>query len=155
MRSLKPGGLASDSRIRVIRERAGVVLTTNLRCDATEPGSWAGKIRSGGHIAAGTKVMSFLIHANGSGRGTLHLSGGVTFETPILGLIIGNELLDASDGAVGLEGVEYPHGGQLRGWFDGDGDDRITLSEDRRTVSVVSHTGRWVDQVRVITAADR
>lgn len=151
--SVRAGALVSGETAVIFYETARRSLTAPLRCDATAPGRFVmGGARSPGQIAAGTTVNCFFIHANTSGK-VAHLTGSVTFPTEILGIIVDAHDLDASDGVLGRPGVSYPTGGKFRGFFDGDHDDEITVSRDRRTLSFTSHTGKWVDQVRVITAA--
>jgi hypothetical protein len=155
VKSLKSGDCTSETRLYIIRERQGLALPAGLECDATGSGAWAGSLDPSHQalLPAGTTVNSFIIHADHSRPDVIHLSATVMFPTVILGIIASNPRLDTSDAVVGSNAVVYPTGGQWRQWFDGDSGDFITVSDDRRTLTVRSHTGRWVDQVRIITSA--
>ena len=83
-------------------------------------------------------------------------TGSVTFDTPILGIIVTDALLDASDAALKNPGTVYPYNVVYRG-LELDNQDQVTVSVsgDNRTVSFdFLKAGSMVDQVRVLTAME-
>ena len=102
-------------------------------------------------IAAGTVVSSFYVHQdNDEGmHGTPRRNGSITFDADVIGIIVMPRRLIASDAAVGLSTVDYGR----RSWrgleFNQDG---VTLSLDRRTVTIEQRTTHNRDHVRIITA---
>ncbi len=152
--SVRSGSLVSADKVWLIAESEKCELFAPLQCDSTQ----AGRVRSGapgtaGTIAAGTKVSSYLLHADTPDGATAKLEGQITFSTPILGLIYDEKTLDASDAVVGKYQMAYPNGGKWRGWFDGSTTDWIEISADRLTVAFRSDTAKWVDQIRIVTDA--
>jgi hypothetical protein len=142
--------------VRLVAERFDVELGQALECDYSAPGEYRAESPTGASVAAGTRLRSYLLHANSPDGAVRRLEGSVTFRAEVLGVIASRPFLDASDEIAGLPSVHYPTGGQWRGWFDGDRDDWISISPDRRTVSFRSHTGQWVDQMRILVrVADR
>ena len=89
-------------------------------------------------------------------------AGSITFDRPVLGITVGligyqkvngpGNTLDLSDGPLGLPGTVY-------GFNPVDltpgvvGSDTLTLSPDRRTVSMRLSTGEDSDNMRIVTAA--
>lgn len=153
----RPVSVAKDQfelngRLRVIHERidqldqslsldieASPGLVVNLGSPAPLPG---------GALAAGTAFTSFLLHfdAEQSGGGNERLIGSVTFAAPILGLLIDEASLDASDLLLGVAG-EFDLGDRALGDLGGVGvsADLLTLNFDL-TVAQAALT-----QFRVLT----
>jgi hypothetical protein len=81
----------------------------------------------------------------------------VTFSTDILGVILrqGNRNLTDSDGPLGAPGTDYPGAdgrGLELGAASNPDSDQVTLSADRRTLTVHLAVAGVVDEIRVITA---
>ncbi len=151
--SVEPGRLVSNEKVRLFIECVDRVLEAGVVCDATEPGpARPGSPGVGGTLEPGKRVCAYLLHANiGAGR-TARMEGEVTFPSEILGVVWDRGHLDASDAPLGHPTTVYPTGGQWRGWFDGDSEDWVAISDDRRTLSFRGQTARWLDQLRVVTA---
>ena len=86
-----------------------------------------------------------------------YFSGSWTFSSDILGVIAADSRLDATD-VLGRSGTLLPTGDANRGFdfWAGTGtanDEEITISADRRTLTIQAHTGNGLDQLRVIVAA--
>lgn len=152
--SVQAGDLESDDVIRVFQEWETFLLPEDIEVDITEPGTVTNAdVPSVGTIAAGTFVDVFFLHSDPIGSTLIELSGSVTFNRDILGVIISNERLDASDDPLGHPGTLYPTGLDNRGTaVNSEMFDSITLSSDLRTLSVDMRVGSVIDQVRVLTA---
>jgi hypothetical protein len=111
-------------------------------------------------------VRSYLLQLDPIGR--LHkkdpnktrVMGQLTFDRPIVGLIGSTAKLDMTDGVLGHPRGEYPK--TQRGIeptrpadLPDSGRDVVTLSQDRRTLSLDLSAGSAVDQIRVVVQASR
>src|SRR5258708_13127474 len=123
--------------MRVFNGRRGVSLATwGGAGDATAVGTYSSVASlTPGTISAGTLVDSYYLHADpvGASQNVGQLEAGeVTFPTNVLGLIVLDPGLSASDAAVGAPGTSYPPGG--RALELGSPTDTAILSPNRRTV---------------------
>lgn len=156
--------LVSDSQIVAFAEQQGVVLPQNLTFNITQPGTApeADAINtSPGDILSGTRVDSFLVHFE-SGTGTqstpVLLSGSITFDRDVLGVAVFDRRLNESDSVLGSLSTFYPTENrelEIRagGIVGVSGNDSITLSEDRRTVTFNFGNTGGPDQARIVVAA--
>lgn len=133
----------------VFREREGLELAGSVSADAAEPGDYvAGDDLGSVDVAAGTTVDVYYLHLNEVAAGTGMLEGQATFSGEILGVQVLPARLAGFDGALGIDGLEYPNRGD-RG-VELNGDDRFSISEDRRTLEVRVLAESGLDQLRVI-----
>jgi hypothetical protein len=150
------GALESTSEIRLFAEAQGVVLSGALTVDVRAPGFYDETTDlTPGTIAAGTRVWSWLLHFDTAGNTSAHLSGAITFDRKILGLIFLDGSLDASDAAVGLGTTAYPAGFTARGTELGPSaaGDKLEILAGRRTLDVNRlNVALGIDQVRVVLA---
>jgi hypothetical protein len=111
-----------------------------------------------GKVDAGTWIDCYLLHADIEGEtGLLPLSGDVTFDNPILGVIVKDSTLGSSDSIVGRSTTDYAEWGgtvHFRGldFFEDTSrgiQDYITISGN--TVTLDIKAGNKMDEVRVIT----
>ncbi len=168
--SVEPDEFDSDDTIFLFEEQTDVVLSSDLDVDIKNPGTfdWTKLVTpvDGGTILAGTSVHSYFIHFDpASDGGAEPLTGSVTFDTDILGLIVLNAALNDSDPILGAQNEEeptiYPTGDpgrrmELDCCADPENFDVVFLSSDRRTVEVTVFTDNdSVDQIRVVTAAEQ
>src|SRR5258708_32912148 len=142
--------------MRLFNERRGVSLsTTGVAVDATAVGTYSSVASlTPGTISAGTLVDSYYLHADpvGASQNVGQLEAGeVTFPTNVLGLIVLQPRLSASDAAGGAPGTSYPPGG--RALEVGSPTDTAILSADRRTVTLHVSTSTESDYVPVVTPA--
>ena len=143
--------LESDGEIVIFNEVVDLTLQAPLALDATRPQLYnsLGDLH-GGSIAAGAVVNSHLIHFDPVGGGNVTRSATFVFQSDILGLLVQDAQLDASDAVLGAEGTAYPNGTPRA--TDLSNGDRITLSGDLRTLSVTLTSAGGLDQIRVITS---
>ncbi len=147
----------SNTHIRVFEERTAEPLPSDLTVDFSEPGLYdeLADLPPGGVVlAAGTPVMSHLLHFDTVGSDERTRTGSVTFDSDVLGVSLEANALDASDSALGAPGTVYPTGMPRRAWEIGGTVGEIDLSADRRTVTVTGIVDQWSDQVRVLTASN-
>lgn len=154
--SVQLGALESDTQIQFFAEKRGGSLSNSVGVDITTAGAYSSAARlSPGNISAGTIVDSYYLHADpvGASNNVEQLeAGAATFPTDILGVIVLDPSLTASDPAVGGFGTSYPNGG--RALELGSPTDTAILSPDRRTITLHLSNSSATDDVRVITAAN-
>ena len=155
--SVVPGALESNHQIRAFDELQQFVLPVDVIVNITSPGRYdePGDLTPG-VIATGTDVDSYLLHADKLGLGgNKLLTGSVTFDEAILGVIVLGSALRSSDAVLGAPGTTYP--GSMWNPFRGlelrRCQDFVIVEPDLRTIQVHFRVGWAVDQIRVITAA--
>ena len=159
--SVKAGVTESDIQIIVFEEEQYYDLSLDLAVDIVSAGTYTGPdaILTPGIISAGTRINSYMIHFDPDQQDRVPFSGSVTFEEPILGLIVLNEesyeTLNLSD-YLGAFGTLYPTRFERRTELlapnPTNPQDQVILSTDRKTVTVTLLTSeKWQDQVRIIT----
>ena len=159
-----PGRYEDSDHILAFPERSRVLLKSDLEVNVTEPGQYI-RVRRWGKrsIAAGQMVRSYLLQLNPIGEFTrgevsgARVIGQITFDRPILGLIGGTTLLTSTDEQLGHPLGDY--GDTRRGIeptrpddLPDSGRDNVTLSRDRRTLSLDLSASSAVDQIRVVVA---
>ncbi|MFK8015074.1 MAG: hypothetical protein AB8G17_06505 [Gammaproteobacteria bacterium] len=151
--SVAVGALESDTVIAAFRERRVRTVTGPLALDITTPGNYdiTTPGLSPGNVPAGTTIATYMLHADAIGVGSATLTGSVTFDERILGLLVTDAGLDATDGQLGAAGTVYPTAVVQRG-MDFPSGDKVGLSADRRTVFLTDVVFDVVDQIRVVTA---
>lgn len=154
--SVVTGELESDASIFVFAERSGLVLpqivNVNISLPGTSPNE-SGRNLSPATIPAGTRINTYYIHYDKIGTGQAQsATGSVTFDEEILGLIIGGVGLLGTNALIGLPSTAYPPGQDHQQVELGDGSS-VTLSADRRTVSVTLRVTCCADNIRVLTVA--
>ena len=167
---LYQGDLESNTYLSAFDELQNVVLPSDLTVGFMPPVDPPGTLPDDpvGFIAAGTSVSSHLIHFDPVGNWfdkdtKVTLTGWVTFDAPILGVIGGVNQLDNTDSntsghpaaniPLGLPNVHYGWDG-VRGIEIGDYADTIQiLASDLHTIYVDFTVADYgIDQIRVITA---
>ena len=145
--------LESDTQIRAFDERQAVTLGAPLAVNISAPGVYDDPADlTPATIPAGTVISSHLIHYDIVFQGVaVEATGTVTFRDRILGVIINDGDVDASD-FLGAPGTIYPPAGvQFRG-AELDENDLIEVGCDFVRVELESF--QILDHVRVITAHD-
>ena len=144
--------LESNSEAFVFTERSGVLLNSDLIVDVLDAGTTVtgSNNDSPGPIPSGTLVNSLFLHFDPSRLASV--SGAVTLDQEILGVILSASNLDASDNLLGGLETVYPTGLASRGVVLEASDDSITLSADRRTLTYNLAAQNSTDQLRIITA---
>ena len=176
-RSVLQGVFEHNEYILVFREKADLILTEAVRVNAVGPGKYRTKRRPEDPpgtaiavrvdqperetlhtLAAGTRVSSYFVHfdpVRGGGAKGVHRRGSIRFEQPVLGVIIATRHLVPSDGMLGHPGTRYETTDFAIARNGLEPDDRMTLSEDRRTVYLQLGAGTSVDHVRILVAVGR
>lgn len=151
-----------DIHVIVIPERRDFIVPVRLPADIREPGTYEKDnliLPRPLESNPGTTVRSFLLRYNPVGKletpNFKRFEGSVTFDRPVLAIIASSKKLDLTDLTCSYDPLPLSEDDRrLRGLERGqppNPSDRVTLSEDRRTVSVVFYAGESVDEVRVIT----
>jgi len=162
----------SDSEVFVLPEGYAQTLDEPIAVNITTSGVFRTQADlTDVEIPAGTRVKCFLLQFNpieqGNGQGqfsterpdTSNLNpddlkrvvGEITFDRPVLGLIVRGDDLRSSDGVFSERGGRIPQKGRALELYGTPRDDIISLSEDRRTVKLdLSAFGFFSDHVRVI-----
>jgi hypothetical protein len=151
--------LMSNNRIYVFPE-GSVALANKLHVDITKMGDYQKKADlTPGDIPANTKVDSFFLHffpPPDQGLGTVERSGSITFNRDILGVIVLDGSLDASDPVLGVARTTYPTNVLGRGLElvpNADARDVVLVSQDLRGISVDLRDGKTInryDELRII-----
>lgn len=160
------GLVQSNTDIFVLPEGYARMLSEPLRVNVTSPGkSRVAADLSPADVPAGTRVKSFLLQfrpldPGGEGEPPTtqpnpeelkRIVGEITFNRPVLGLIVVGDDLRASDGLFSERGGQFPQKGRALELSGTPRDDTITLSEDRHTVTLdLAAFGIFGDHVRVI-----
>lgn len=151
----------SDHDIYLVPEGHVATLSRPLRVNMTEPGEYVTEdTLTVSEIPVGQRLRSFMLffHPEISGRRQpdKQVTGSITFDSPVLGLIVLQEELQASVrrfGRFGPRDVREGHQLELTGEEDSD---VITLSEDRRTITLkLTSQARFAELTRVLVDASQ
>lgn len=148
------GKLESDSAIRFFPERFNYVLPAPLAVSQIDAN---GFVQGGAVLPQGTKVNVYYVHADlvGDGQGKL-LSGAVTFDTPVLGVLVTGAELNATHNGMGA--TWHPTIKTTYGTRDDQGleaGDRISFTPAQNRLDFGLSGNTDTDQIRIITAATR
>jgi hypothetical protein len=147
-----------DNDIVIFPEAERIHLRQPIGVDSIRPGELLrGQATEGHTIPSGSKIRSYLLQFNPTIKQTerIILTGEITFNQPIAGIIWNADRLAQTDAVCGAEASQYEFPG--RGVEPprterppGAGRDRIFLSEDRRTLKVKLNCSVHLDQIRVL-----
>ncbi len=149
----------SDNEIFVVPEGYVTMLAKPLKVNIASPGEYVrGETLTEAELPAAQVVRSFILHFHPEHDGKRpnfeRTTGSITFDRPVLGLIVlHKELVASASRFSGRKAGEFLEHRQLEltGTHAGD---VITLSKDRRTVSLdLVAPGQFSDLVRVIVDA--
>ncbi len=158
---LRLGTWESNTAVRVFGERQNLALSNPLAVDITVPGTSGQSPNanvSPGTVLMGTRIDSFYLHFDNIGEGNIRLAGSITFDSPILGILVGleggvvtgspNNSLGTTNGVLGLPGLTYGYEGiDLFNISD-----QLTLGTNLRTISFNFGTALSADNMRIVTA---
>lgn len=162
--SLLKDVVQSNVNIFAYQEKQGVLLNTGLLVNFAGIGTYQPALTNEAAaivLGAGNVVDSYLFHFDmffiSSGIRAL---GSVTFDSEILGIIGSHIPLVNSDGLLGNPGTLYETSTPVFGGRGLEGAnfsvplsrDWITISSDRRTLTLDLGVGDWFDDVRVVVA---
>lgn len=146
--NVRQGQLTSLTNSFLFQEQAGATLAGPLTVNATAPGTYtsAPVVSS---LTTGTVFDSFYFHVD-AGANVRSYTSVLTFDSNILGLIFGSqELVDSN--FLGVPTTLYstsPVGNQL---FELSTSEFITVSADRRTLTITNQVNGGLDDMRILT----
>jgi negative regulator of sigma E activity len=163
-----PEGIAGqrdDFHVLVSPEKRHVSLNRPLQADLITPGTfvadhWNAKKSVTLSSSASTgSLSSYLLHARverpiTSKTDHVHYQGSVSFAEPVIAVIASQNFMKKCDDLFATgpwKQIELPINNRgLEGNLEAPAD-RVTLSPDRRTITIDIHTGYGIDELRVLT----
>lgn len=147
--SVVQGDLESLDTLFLFREQAEVTLTTPLKVDIDAPGTYTfDALPPLGSIPAGARIASFYGHFDTlDTREWRRAAGELTFSQPILGIATNEDTLNSSD-FLGAPLTIYTIA-RATDFYDSGKPDAMTVSSDRRTVSLDVQTLPATDNFRI------
>ncbi|MFN3167862.1 MAG: FecR domain-containing protein [Phycisphaeraceae bacterium] len=167
--SVQAHRLEHDDQAFMFKERQGVRLDRALPVSFAEPGRYVRFGKPPHAIAADARVDSYFVHFDRVGIAEHNdlepIGGSITFDRPVVGIIVNDALLDASDPIFQRPGTRYPGQHTDRGLEYRPRDpahysdlsrfqDSVVLSDDRRTVILHLETSSNIDQLRIIVQSE-
>ncbi len=153
--SVLPGAIQSQVNASIFYEST-TTLAAPLSVDIIAPGTYnLADPDNPGAIPAGTTVNSYFLHHESVANQLSTVVVAGTFPTPILGVIINETYMDASDPILGNPGTLYPTGLDFRGLelpYTSLAD-VVFWSGNQVFISVKSTTADVLDQIRIVTTA--
>ncbi len=156
--SLVPGALENNRTMYAFDERQGVRLTQDVAVDFGDPGAytrneiWPAMTAHSRTVPAGTWVNSHYVHMDVTTPRATTLRGTITFDSDILGVIVTDARLLATDGTLGAPGTVYA--GAARRTIELENADRLVISANRRTIDItMALSDGPLDEFRVLTAS--
>lgn len=152
----------SNTSIFAYQEKQGVLLNTTLFVNFTGTGTYHPALTNeaaNSLINAGSIVDSYLFHFDILYQGSnIRALATITFDSDILGIIGSHNPLVSSDTLLGIPGTLYETtqpGAGGRGLEGADfstslSRDWITISGDRRTLTLDIGVGDWFDDIRIV-----
>lgn len=156
-------GLQSSDFMLLFAERKGAMIPAGQRANIVRAGVYSqpGKL-SETTVSSGKRVDSYLLHFDPfptstarDARGTgVQLDGTVSFSRPVVAVMAVANTLQQTDRHLGVPDTTYVQN-SYRG-LEMNEFDRITLSEDRKTVSVslFVHGTIGLDEVRILVESE-
>lgn len=163
--SLKKDVVQNNTSIYAFREQQNVLLTSILLVNFTSTGTYHPAVTNEAptsEISAGTRLDSYIFHFDIFYTGsTLRALGTATFDNEILGIIGTHSTLVSTDSWLGNPGTLYETTTPTFGGRGLEGTDFslaaardwITISADRKTVTLDLGAGDWFDDIRVLVAS--
>lgn len=151
----------SDNEIFVRPEGPPLRLTDKLQVNVSEPGACATiDDLTPATVEANRMVRSYILHYSPESqlgpRRAKRLVGSITFASPVIGLMVVHDQLAASSRRFGRRGAGEANQRRELNLSGDETGDRITLSEDRKTITLdLIAPGRTSDLVRVIVEGRR
>jgi hypothetical protein len=156
--SLATEALENNTRMWAFDERAGVRLASPVEVEFADPGAytrneiWPAMTIHERTIPAGTWVNSHYVHMDVSTPVATTLRGTITFDSDIIGVIVTDRRLLATDGTLGAPGTVYA--ASDRRTVELENADRLVISADRRSIDITMALSEgFLDEFRVLTAS--
>lgn len=153
--------------IDIVPESRGVLVETSIEATIDSPGVYRRFETPLGLLPAGTRVDSYLLHFRPTAAEPVR--GVIKFAAPIVAMMGRADRLEATDRRFGLGSLDYPDetlrfrgleslGSRSPGQNGYPVSDEVTLSQDRRTISLKMRANTdakgGFDQVRVLTLSE-
>ncbi len=155
--SVAPGGYESDEYVNVFAERSHFALPNTIAVDFTAAGTydaWTTLPATSPTIVAGTPINSYYIFTDQEGTtGSELFKATITFDEPVLGVMVKGSTIAASQALLGVSGTTYPSNGgelELGGCADGSSADCVKFISPS-TLTIKFTTWNISDSIRVIT----
>lgn len=143
----------NNNRALLFKESSNKALASNLAVQAYLPGNYAGGPAVSRNLAAGRTVNSYFLHADvTSDKAPKIMSGSITFNDKILGVIFGN--FAASDTLLGADGTDYETAAGHGIEFTDPNGDSFRISNNRMRLDFNFTVHNIADQIRIITAGN-
>jgi len=151
--SVQADARTNNNKALLFKESSNVALASDMRVEAYLPGLNTTGTAASRTLAAGRTVNSYFLHADVTGDNTpRHMTGSITFNDKILGVIFGN--FSASDALVGAAGTAYEtQDGHGLDFSDPNGDS-FRISNNRMRIDFDFYVSGITDQIRIITAGN-
>ena len=145
----------SSEHIFVFAERVAHTLAASVTVDLDQPGLYNAPATLPAVppvISAGTVVDVYYANFDPFlSAGNVSVSGSMTFDRPVLGVMVLAPQMNATDASLGFPFTTYPLPGNIFRGLELAFGDSLTLSADRRTVSLDLVTNT-IDAVRILVA---
>ncbi len=106
-----------------------------------------------GQVPAGVAISTYMLRVDPFGGASTQYRGYVTFDRPILGLLIHRAQLNGSDATLGAPSVSRYNKNANRGVDLADDDDSLEISTDRRTVTFLYTAGNYTDDILIVVSS--
>ncbi len=153
--SLVQGAMESNTTAWIMFERERV-LNQPVEVDITSAGVFDQLADlTPGAIAAGTRVRSYILHADPVGSSVRTYEGTVRFDEVVIGIIVRGTRLAATDSLLGGIGTTYDGASEGRGLElnqAGTADEvSLSMTPDRRIVGIRWTASTATDEIRILT----
>lgn len=151
----------SDADIFIAPEGHVATLLSSLRVNISSSGTYTREEDlTVSELAVGQRVRSFTLFYHPEKAGPRHspkeVTGSITFDSPVLGLIVLHEELQLSARRFSREGPRNINESQQLELTGDDDSDVITISEDRRTITLtLTSPARFAELMRVVVDASK
>ena len=150
--SVQENARTNNRKALLFAEQQNVELASDLTVEAYLPGTYTNGNTATRTLAAGRTVSSYMLHADvdGDAATPVLMSGSITFNDKILGVIFGD--FDLTDALLGAPGTAYESAiGHGLDFTDPNGD-VFRISNDRMRLDFTFNVSGITDQIRIITA---
>lgn len=150
-------GAFSNNFIYVFQEQSALAQTNFIFVNISNPGNYTNQslaVGASSNIFVAGTIDTYYVH-HGVTSGTNTVPASIRFDANVLGIICLSSNLPLSDQQFGAAGTVYPDiTNTVQGYEFNLPSDRVSLSTDRRTVTITSSASAGnQDDLRIITAA--
>lgn len=147
--NVRVGQLTSLTNSFLFQEKMGATLASPLTVNAAAPGTYNTPAPVVSSLTAGTVFDSFYFHVD-AGANVRSYTSVLAFDSDIIGLIFGSqELVDSN--FLGVPTTLYSTSSVGNQRFELSATEFITVSADRRTLTVTNQVNGGLDDMRILT----